>query len=62
MSNEFDKYIRQYCHQHKITLEKLAETAGIARGTLYHLLSERSCPKFPSDGGSSYDVVATKMV
>ena len=47
MSNEFDKYIRQYCHQHKITLEKLAETAGIARGTLYHLLSERSCPKVP---------------
>lgn len=45
--SEFETYIRQYCYQHKISLEKLAEKSGIARGTLYHLLEEDSCPKIP---------------
>lgn len=40
-------YVRKHCRAKKISLDKLAEQAGIARSTLYHLLEENSVPKIP---------------
>lgn len=40
-------YIRQHCRKHDISLERLAEQAGIARGTLYAILEDKSTPKIP---------------
>lgn len=40
-------YIRQHCRKHNISLERLAEQAGIARGTLYAILEDKSIPKIP---------------
>lgn len=45
MDNQFSTYVRQFCRQNHISLEKLAEQAGIARGTLYHLLDQDTQPK-----------------
>lgn len=38
MKNKFELFIRRYCHQHKTSIEKLADAAGISRGTFYNLL------------------------
>lgn len=40
-------YVRRWCAQHGITLEKLAEDAGVARGTLYNMLDPKTTPKIP---------------
>lgn len=40
-------YVRRWCIQHDISLERLARQAGIARGTLYHLLDPQNTPKIP---------------
>lgn len=45
MNSPLADYIRQFCRQKKLSLETLAGNAGIARGTLYHLLSQDSQPK-----------------
>lgn len=43
--NDFELFIRQYCRQHKITIERLADQAGIARGTFYNLMKPNGHPK-----------------
>lgn len=45
MSYSFADYVRHDCRKNRITLEKLAENAGMARGTLYRLLDGDSSPK-----------------
>lgn len=44
-STTFEHYIRRYCRQNNLTIEQLADLAGITRGTFYNLLKKESNPK-----------------
>lgn len=44
-SNPLNDFVRQYCAKHDLSLEKLAQIAGISRGTLYGLLKDNGDAK-----------------